>query len=109
MASKSWSQLVSNKRIESQDNENKDPIPDPMPKTSDNKFVSLDEVMSEQLALKLDEQDFKDDIKLVTDIGAIGGQPVSDLPMGREESIRKFIEESGLDMSQVQQMLDNNK
>ena len=61
------------------------------------------------MAKELDDEDFGDQLKHVTSIGAIGGQPVVDLPLSRDDNIKKFIEESGLDMSQVQQILDNNK
>ncbi|CAG2182403.1 unnamed protein product [Oppiella nova] len=96
-ATKSWSQLVSH---ESQD---KDITPDIRPvedysqttAANDASFVSLDDVMSEELAKQLDE-----DSPALETTGAIGGEDLAP-NRSREEDVKKFIAESGLDLSQL--------
>ncbi|XP_054159160.1 serine/threonine-protein kinase RIO3-like [Oppia nitens] len=95
--SKSWSQLVSRPSISIEDPISQlksDLDPNNAKEVS---FVSLNDVMSEELANQLDTQHVN---SFSEDIGAIGG-------LEDNENIRKLMAESGLDVSQVQNLLEN--
>jgi hypothetical protein len=107
---KSWSQLLSTQSNDQQLNENL--LNKALNSTNNQMFVSLDDVMSEQLANKLTEEDFEQDInsidKQIKDINnesVIGAQ--NNETIDKKERIDEFIRESGLDLNKIQQMFGN--
>jgi hypothetical protein len=107
---KSWSQLLSTQSNDQQLNENL--LNKDLNSTINEMFVSLDDVMSEQLANKLTEEDFEEDInsinKQIKDINnesIIGAQ--NNETIDKKERIDEFIRESGLDLNKIQQMFGN--
>ncbi|CAG2170526.1 unnamed protein product [Oppiella nova] len=96
-ATKSWSQLVSHKSQDKDIRPDIRPVEDYSQTTAANdvSFVSLDDVMSEELAKQLDE-----DSPALETTGAIGGEDLAP-NRSREEDVKKLIAESGLDLSQL--------